>query len=608
MKESYIEGLASHDGPESCTGARKDAGEALTGVHMGGVLSRDNKGYQGADAVASSGRRNAYVRQGECISNPARSKTSSTYGNSMRENREIPCFPLEGGSEGRAGKVKDRNPAMHEQGKSDNSIVPTKPPNKAGRPVAEVVEGRGLTKENAGQQNTRRTQGRESVPSALERIRQAAIRNKRQRFNALLHHVTEERLRQAFLGIKRNAVPGTDGVTWEQYGADLDRNVKDLHMRLQRGAYRAKPSRRAYIPKADGRQRPLGIAALEDKIVQRAATEVLNAIYEVDFLGFSYGFRPGRRAHVALDALAIGIRLKKISWILDADIRGYLDSINHDWMVKFLEHRIADKRMLRLIKKWLKAGVIENGEWKASEEGSPQGSSISPLLANIYLHYVLDLWVQQWRRRYAQGDVIIVRWADDFVVGFQYEDEASRFKEALRARLERFSLELHPEKTRLICFGRFARRDSMRIDGRSKPETFNFLGFTHYCGVSLSGKFLIGRITQRKRLTAKLHEVKAALRERMHQSIVDQGSWLASVIRGYFAYHAVPGNWAALGSFRMQCTRLWYKTLRRRSHKTRLTWARMKTLAQTWLPPARILHPWPEQRFSVFNQGKSRMH
>jgi RNA-directed DNA polymerase len=607
MKESYTEGPASHSGPESCAGARKDAGEALTGAHMGGVLSRDNRCNQGADDVVLSGRQHAYAQKGEGISNPARSETSSTYGNSMRENREIPYLPFEDGSKGRAGKVDDRNPAMNRQGKSDNSVVPARPPNEAGRPAEEVVEGSELTKENVGQQNTCRTQGRESVPSALERIREAAIRNKGQRFNALFHHVTEDRLKQAFLKIKRNAAPGADGITWEQYNADLDRNVKDLYMRLQRGAYQAKPSRRAYIPKADGRQRPLGIAALEDKIVQRAVTEVLNAIYEVDFLGFSYGFRPGRRAHIALDALAIGIRFKKISWILDADIRGYFDSINHDWMIRFLEHRIADKRILRLIRKWLKAGVIEDGEWKASEEGSPQGSSISPLLANIYLHYVLDLWVQQWRRRQARGDVIIVRWADDFVVGFQYEDDASCFKEALRDRLGRFSLALHPEKTRLIRFGRFARRDCGRFEGKRKPETFNFLGFTHYCGVNLKGKFMVGRITQRKRLTAKLHEVKAALRERMHQPIAEQGNWLASVIRGYFGYHAIPGNWGALGSFRTQCTRLWYKTLRRRSQKTRLKWDRMKELAKAWLPPARILHPWPEERFGVFIRGRSRM-
>ena len=607
MKESHNEGPASHDGPESCAGAREGTGEALTGVHMGGVLSRENKRKQGADDVMSGGRQHAYGRKGESISNPARSETSSTCGNSMRENREIPCLPFEGGTEGRVGKVDDRNPAMIEQGKSDNSIVPVKLPNEAGWPAEEAAEGRGLTKVNARQQNTRRTQSRESVPNALERIRRAAIRNRKQRFNALLHHVTEERLKEAFQKIKRNASPGTDGVTWDQYEADLDRNIKDLHQRLGRGAYRAKPSRRAYIPKADGRQRPLGIAALEDKVVQRAVTEVLNAIYEADFLGFSYGFRPGRRAHVALDALAVGIRFKKISWILDADIRGYFDSINHDWMVKFLEHRIADKRVLCLIKKWLKAGVIENGEWKASEEGSPQGSSISPLLANIYLHYALDLWVQQWRGRHARGDVVIVRWADDFVVGFQYRDDALRFKEALHDRLQRFSLELHPEKTRLIRFGRFARRDCECFEGKSKPETFNFLGFTHYCGSNPKGKFMVGRTTQRKRLSAKLHEVKAELRKRMHQSIVDQGIWLAAVVRGYFAYHAVPGNWAALGTFRTQCTRLWFKSLRRRSQRTRLNWDRMQIIANAWLPPARILPPWPEQRFAVINQGRSRM-
>jgi group II intron reverse transcriptase/maturase len=317
-------------------------------------------------------------------------------------------------------------------------------------------------------------------------------------------------------------MPGVDGVTWEHYEADLNRNIEDLHARVQRGAYRAKPSRRAYIPKPDGRQRPLGIAALEDKIVQRAVTEVLNAIYEMDFLGFSYGFRPGRRAHVALDALAIGIRFRKISWILDADIRGYFDAVSHSWMQRFLEHRIADPRMLKLIRKWLKAGVLENGKWTASEEGTPQGSSVSPLLANIYLHYVLDLWAHAWRRRRARGDVIIVRWADDFVVGFQYEDDGRRFLEELRERFQRFSLELHPEKTRLIRFGRFARRDSRRFDGERKPETFNFLGFTHACGVNRGGKFLVRRTTLKRRLTAKLQEVKAELRRRMHQPVPRQ--------------------------------------------------------------------------------------
>ncbi|MEB2363795.1 MAG: group II intron reverse transcriptase/maturase [Bryobacterales bacterium] len=471
MKESHNEGLANHDGPESCAGTREGAGEALIGERTGGVLSREIRLNQDADAVELSGRQHTSARNGEGTSDPARSKTSSTCGNSVRENREIPCLPPGDGSGGRAGKVDDRNPAMYRYGKSDSSILPTKPSNKAGTLAAEVVEGRGLTRENVHQQNTRRTQSREvCVPSALERVRQAAIRNKGERFSALLHHVTADRLRDAFYNLRRNATPGVDGVRWEHYEADLDRNIEDLHARVQRGAYRAKPSRRAYIPKPDGRQRPLGIAAVEDKVVQRAVTEVLNAIYEADFLGFSYGFRPGRRAHVALDALAVGIRFRKISWILDADIRGYFDAISHDWMEKFLAHRIADRRMLNLVRKWLKAGVLENGKWTTSELGTPQGSSISPLLANIYLHYVLDLWAHAWRRRQARGDVIIVRWADDFVVGFQFEDDGRRFLEELRERFQRFSLELHPEKTRMLRFGRFARRDSRRFDGKRKPE------------------------------------------------------------------------------------------------------------------------------------------
>jgi len=619
MKESHTEGPASHGDPESCAGAREGAGEALTGAHTGGVLSRENRHDQGADAVVLSGRQHARTREGEPTGDPARSETSSMCGNSMRENREIPCLTRRDGEKGgpgqpaspdevRAGKAGGRSPAMHGHGKSDRSIVPAKRPNKAGQPAAEVVEGRGLTKENAGQRNTLQTQGWEnSVPNGLDRVRQAAVRNKRERFSALLHHITIERLREAFFQIKKNAAPGVDGVLWTQYEKDLEANLQDLHARLHRGAYRAKPSRRAYIPKADGRQRPLGIAALEDKIVQRTVAEVLYAIYEVDFLGFSYGFRPGRRAHEALDALAAGIRRKKISWILDADIRGYFDAINHDWMVQFLEHRIADRRMLRLIRKWLKAGVVENGVWTASDEGSPQGASISPLLANVYLHYVLDLWVQWWRTHVARGDVIIVRWADDFVMGFQYEAEARRFLEALHDRFRKFSLELHPDKTRLIRFGRFARRDVRRFDGKKKPETFDFLGFTHFCGVNRHGKFMVCRITMRKRFAAKLHGVKAELRKRMHQDIVSQGLWLRSVLRGYYAYHAIPGNWDAIGAFRTQIARLWYRTLRRRSQKRRLTWDHMQKYVDAWLPPARILHPYPDQRFDAMIRGRSRM-
>jgi group II intron reverse transcriptase/maturase len=344
---------------------------------------------------------------------------------------------------------------------------------------------------------------------------------------------------------------------------------------------------------------------LEDKVVQRAVAEVFNAIYEVDFLGFSYGFRPGRQAHQALDALAVGIRIKKISWIIDADVRSYFDAISHDWMMKFMEHRVSDTRMLRLIRKWLKAGVIEDGEWTASETGSPQGASISPLLANIYLHYALDLWAKQRRQRYARGDVIIVRWADDFVVGFQYESDAKRFYADLRDRFKKFSLELHPDKTRLIRFGRFARRDSKRFDGLRKPETFDFLGFTHYCGVNRNGKFMVRRITMRKRFTAKLQSVKVELRKRMHQPIAKQAKWLRSVVRGYFQYHAIPGNWKALGAFRTQVTRMWYRTLRRRSHKSRINWDRMTKIARAVLPPARILHPWPEQRYDAMIRGRS---
>ena len=507
----------------------------------------------------------------------------------------------------RAGKVKDRTPAMHEHGKSDGSTVPAKPPNKAGRPAAEVAEGRVPAEENASQHDTHRTRSRETrVPNGLERVRQAARRSRKERFSALLHHVTPERLRDAFYRIRKKAAPGVDGVTWEQYEADLEENLRDLHGRLHRGAYRARPSRRAYIRKTDGRQRPLGIAVLEDKIVQRAVAEVLNAIYEADFLGFSYGFRPKRRAHEALDALSVGIQRKKISWILDADVQNYFDSIDHDWVMKFLEHRIADRRILRLIRKWLKAGVIENGEWSASEEGSPQGASISPLLANVYLHYVFDLWAQAWRRK-ARGDVIIVRWADDFVVGFQHKGEAERFLADLKGRFAKFSLALHPEKTRCIRFGRFARQDAQRVEGRSKPATFDFLGFTHYCGVTRNGKFKVVRITMRQRLTAKLHEVKRELRKRMHASLPLQGRWLASVVRGYFNYHAIPDNWQANETFRSQVARLWFRTLKRRSQRTSLTWGHMKPILKRWLPPVRILHPWPSDRFDARIRGRSRM-
>jgi group II intron reverse transcriptase/maturase len=418
------------------------------------------------------------------------------------------------------------------------------------------------------------------------------------RFTALLHHVSIDRLRAAYWGLAPKAAPGVDGVTWTDYGQNLETNLLDLHARVQSGRYRAKPSRRAWIPKADGRLRPLGIAALEDKIVQRAVVEVLNAVYEVDFRGFSYGFRPGRGQHDALDALAAGIYQRRVNWVLDADIQNFFGQIDHTWLRKFVEHRIADKRVWRLIGKWLAAGVIEDGQWTACEEGSPQGASISPLMANLYLHHVFDLWVDWWRRTQARGDVIVVRFADDTIVGFQYEEDARRFLTELRERLAGFGLALHPDKTRLIEFGRRAARDRA-VRGLGKPETFDFLGFTHICARVKSGRFWLKRITISKRLRAKLREVNDQLKRRRHQPIPVQGRWLRSVMQGHLAYYAVPGNTGAVKAFRHQVTRHWFKALRRRSQRTGMTWERMSRLTTRWLPKVRTMHPFPEVRFAA---------
>jgi RNA-directed DNA polymerase len=525
----------------------------------------------------------------------------------MRENREVPSSPADDGVAGRIGKVKGRTPMKHGEGKSDRPVVPTRRSNNVESSTAESVEGRGLAKGNTDEQNARRTQRREvGAPSALDRVRRRARTDRDARFTALFHHITVERLGEAYLRLKKKAAPGVDGVTWEQYGLELEENLRALHARLQSGAYRARPSRRVYIPKADGRQRPLGVASLEDKLVQRAMVDVMNAIYEQDFLGFSYGFRPGRGQHQALDALAVGILRKKVNWVLDADIRGFFDGIDHGWMMRFLEHRIADKRVLRLIQKWLGAGVMENGRWTPSEVGSPQGATISPLLANLYLHYVLDLWVRQWRSRHARGDVVIVRYADDFIVGFQYESDARRMLEELRARLGQFSLELHPDKTRLLAFGRYAAgRRAER--GEGKPETFAFLGFTHICAKTVAGGFLLARHTMTSRMQARLRELRLALSRRKHLPIPEQGRWLGQVVGGYFAYHAVPTNIHAVESFRRQVTRAWLYVLRRRSQRHRLTWPRMRAIAERWLPRSRVLHPWPEERFDVTTQGRSRV-
>jgi RNA-directed DNA polymerase len=493
---------------------------------------------------------------------------------------------------------------MHERGKSDSPVVPAKPPNNAALAAAEAVEERGLAKGNAASETRPGRRAGQGALSELDRVRQVALRDREARFTALLHHVDVARLRAAYWALNPRAAAGVDGVTWRAYGQDLEANLRDLHGRVHCGGYRPRPSRRAYIPKADGRLRPLGIAALEDKLLQRAVVEVLGAIYETDFLGFSYGFRPGRSPHDALDALAVAIRRRRVNWVLDADIRDFFTGLDHGWLERFLEHRIADRRMLRLIRKWLKAGVIEDGVRSESVEGTPQGASVSPLLANVYLHYVFDLWAERWRRRRARGEVILVRFADDYIVGFEHHRDAQRFLADLRDRLAKFALELHPEKTRLIEFGRFA-AERRRARGLGKPETFQFLGFTHICAKERGGRFTLKRVTDSKRMRAKLGQVKDELARRRHQPIPEQGRWLASVVRGHLAYHAVPGNSVAVRAFRSQATRHWCAELRRRGQRHRLDWQRMNRLATRWLPPARITHPFPGARFDARTRGRS---
>jgi len=485
---------------------------------------------------------------------------------------------------------------MNERGKSDSPVVLAKPPNKA--VAAEVVEGRGLAEGNTDDPTRPGRRAGPGVPSGLDRVREVARKDQDARFTALLHHVDLDRLRAAYWALNPKAATGVDGLTWGSYGQDLEESLRDLHARVHSGRYRARPSRRAYIPKTDGRLRPLGMAALEDKILQRAVVEVLNAVYETDFLGFSYGFRPGRRPHDALDALAAGIYKKKVNWVLDADIRDFFSSLDRVWLSKFLEHRVADRRVLRLIDQWLGAGVIEDGSWSDTSEGAPQGASASPLLANVYLHYVFDRWIRQWRGRHARGDVIVVRFADDFIVGFEHLGDARQFLHDLRDRFAKFGLELHPDKTRLIEFGRYAARNRAGR-GLGKPETFSFLGFTHICAKGRRGGFWLRRITISKRVRAKLKLVKDQLMRRRHLPIPEQARWLASVVRGHFAYYAVPGNARAINSFRIQVSRHWLRALRRRSQRHRLNWERMDRLVARWLPPVRITHTYPEVRFAA---------
>ncbi len=498
--------------------------------------------------------------------------------------------------------------------KSDPAVVAEKPTNKGTRVPAESVESRAGPEGNPGSQSTRRTQGRESVSQAAERIRQFVRREPRERLTALLHHVTLDALRWAFFELKRNVAAGADGVTWRMYAEGLEGRLADLHERVQSGAYRATPSRRVNIPKPDGGTRPLGVAAIEDKIVQKAVTEtILTPIYEAEFLGFSYGFRPGRGAHDALDALAVGITRRKIDWVVDIDIRAFFDTVSREWLVRFCKHRIGDKRVIRLIIKWLRAGVMEAGEWRDDLRGTPQGSVASPILANVYLHYVLDLWLQKkWRSREAKGDAIIVRYADDFVVGFQHKEDAERFLSAVKERFGSFGLEIHPDKTRLIEFGRFA-MENRRQRGQGRPETFDFLGFTHYCAKTREGgRFLLGRKPVAKRMRRTLKRIKEEIRRRMHHNIKDTARWLGRVVDGWLNYFAVPTSFRYLRQFVARLMRLWLRALRRRSQKDRYTWARLAKLARTYWPKLNVRHPWPSQRFTVSalrgaTQGRSRM-
>lgn len=515
-------------------------------------------------------------------------------GNREISNPTVGAMPV--GGPHREGE--EPKPMMHGLEKSDPAVVAMKPANKAEQSAAERVEPRAGAEGNADQPRTQRTQSRAGVSPGLERVRQVARARKKERFTELLHHITVDLRREAFLALERRAAPGVDGVTWRDYEAGLEGNLRSLHRRVHCGSYRAMPVRRRLIPKPDGQQRPLGVTALEDKIVQRAVATVLNEIYEEDFLGFSYGFRPGRGQHDALDALCVGIERARVNWILDADIRSFFERIDQRWLIQFLEHRIGDKRILCLIRRWLKAGVLDDGGWSVAETGTPQGAVISPLLANVYLHYVFDLWAAQWRRREAKGKVIFVRYADDLVAGFEHEAEARRFWDAMRERLERFGLELHGEKTRLLEFGRYAAERRQRR-GHGRPETFRFLGFTFICGRKRGGGFQLQRRSRNDRMRAKLAQIKTALRRHMHAPVSEQGRWLARVLRGYFAYHAVPTNLRSLQTFRYRVAAVWRRVLSRRSQKSRINWARMTQIAEEWLPHPRILHPWPERRFAV---------
>ncbi len=513
----------------------------------------------------------------------------------MHENRET--SGVSRADRDRSEKALSRTAGMYAPEESDCAVVPVNRPNKERQLLAEAGEGRVQTKENSEGSYTSPTRSGKRVSQGLGGVRRTAKERRQERFSALLHHLNVDQLRESFYSLQRKAAPGVDGVTWREYETGLEDRLVDLHSRVHRGKYQAQPSRRVYIEKADGRQRPLGIAALEDKIVQQAVVTILNQIYEVDFKGFSYGFRPGRGPHQALDALSVGIESKRVNWVLDCDVRSFFDTVSHEWLDKFIRHRVADSRVLRLIQKWLKAGISEEGEWLETKVGTPQGAVISPLLANIYLHYVFDLWVEAWRKKVATGDVIVVRYADDIVVGFEHRVEAERFRRELQERFAKFGLELHAGKTRLIEFGRFAAQNRTRR-GEGKPATFDFLGFTHYCGKRRkTGTFTVWRKTVKRRMVAKLHQLKAVLRRRMHEPTALVGAWLKRVVEGFYQYHAVPGNSDRLALFQYRLRMLWRRVLFRRSQKGRKSWKRLNRLLDRWIPRPRVLHPYPPERF-----------
>ena len=596
--------MANYSGPESCGMHREVHVEALTGETDRPAIEPRNHSSGMPTFLGEAEGNMVHGDNRKLCTDPTRSETLCMSGSFSHGSSEISSVSGARWPDG-VGKVNDRNPTIYADEKSDTPIVPKKLPNKGIFP-AEAMEGRGVAKGNANESPASRTLSRDiSASMGLEGVRETARRNRQCRFTSLLHHVTPSRLVEGFYALRKQAAAGVDGVTWQDYESQLHGRVHDLHRDIHTGAYRAQPSRRVYIPKADGKMRPLGIAALEDKIVQQAVATVLSAIYEQEILGFSYGFRQGRGQHDALDALSEGIATRKVNWILDADIRAFFDEINHEWMLRFLAHRIADKRVIRLIRKWLTAGAIEDGRRTASVRGTPQGAVISPLLANIYLHYALDLWAHQWRKRHAAGDVILVRYADDSVMGFQYESEARRFLAAMRDRLAKFKLALHPDKTRLLQFGRFA-ANRCRERGVRKPETFDFLGFTHCCG-QYSGGFKIVRLTIKKRMRATLAAIRETLMRRRHEPVPVIGRWLGRVVKGYFNYHAVPGNMIRLNGFLSEVRRSWRHALMRRSQRHRMPWSRFSRMLRKYLPRCRVVHPLPAERFYVKTFGRSRM-